>query len=112
MKTWLAMAAVAALAWAGGALADTGGQPPCSTALCADVDGNGSVNIIDIAIVAANFDETTEGNPCVEYAQPSEPVLVWGTMTDAAGPLFLVPGDHPAYQPLKEGTPWPLRVCQ
>ncbi len=112
MRVALAAAILTALSFTAGAMADTGGQPPCSTALCADVDGNGHVNIIDVAIVAANINAQPPANPCVEYRQPAEPVLVWGTMTDAAGPLFLIPGDHPAYAPLQRGEPWPIRVCQ
>lgn len=111
MRTLLAVAMTAALAWTGGAaLADEGS--PCHSTECADLDGNGQVNIVDVLIVTSNFGNTAERNPCVEYAQPAGEVEVWGTMQVPAGPLFLVPAEHPAYQPLREGTPWPaLRVC-
>lgn len=83
-----------------------------------DVDGNGVVNSADLLQVALKFGEETGANPCVSYEtfdennQPDYLIVnSLGAVVTPMGGYFLLPGDHPAREGFRLGTPVPPRLC-
>ena len=83
-----------------------------------DINGDGPVNAVDVAIVKRDFGQVYPPSPCVTYRvftdenQPDYPII--NTLEEVITPRgghFLIPTEHPAHEALKAGTPVSLRAC-
>ena len=83
-----------------------------------DLNKDGAVNVLDLALVAASFNATTEAIPCVRYVVFDDQVVPTATVinslgevTDPRGYTYLIPASHPLYDDVQAGVPVDLWAC-
>ena len=102
MRFALTAGIVAALAWTA-TFAAIDGDP---STLRHDVDGDGTVTVLDLYLVASAFGQTGEPNPCVKWVEFDDDTRPTATVINSLGEVvenprgghYLIPADHPEYR--------------